>query len=158
MNGLEPRDLPEDRQQTICDTLVADAAARFGYEMKTLPHPTEPLLTKYMYKHSLGCKQTHTDSTSWTIEDKNDSAIEKKAFNDAFDTCDKQQKGLLKIKVENPEFTEMQTTVKVLATARGSLEKQLAEGKNLVASLKAFMEKDAKWKQKHDDAKARTYY
>ena len=85
MNGLEPRDLPEDRQKVIAETLCADAAARFCYDEKMIEHPTEPLLNKYYYKHSTGGEQSTTETSEWQIKEQNESALDKKGMSEAFE-------------------------------------------------------------------------
>ena len=88
---MEPKDLQdEDQCEEIAQSLIKEAAARYGYEPQTKLHPTQPILNRYWYRHSLGRKETSGSSKDTVIADQNENAIDAKSFSKAFDEAKKQ--------------------------------------------------------------------
>ena len=149
MNGIEPNDLlDDDRRNDLCDTILADASAKFGYEQKSLLHPTEPMLSKHWYTHSTGTKETNSSVSETRIQEQNENAIELKSWTDVMAA---KAEGPLAIKLENPRFSNLQEKISVLTSGRKQLEKQQSEGDNIAANLKAMAAKDSGLKKTADD-------
>ena len=149
MNGIEPNDLLDDnRRNDLCDTILADASAKFGYEKESLLHPTEPMLSKHWYTHSTGTKETNSSVSKTRIQEQNENAIELKSWTDVMAP---KAEATLAIKLENPRFSQLQEKISVLTSARKQLEKQQSEGDNIAAKLKAKAAKDSGLKKTADD-------
>ena len=141
MNGLEPNDLPTEKERDeICETLVVDSAAKFGHEATVVEHESKkPVLTRFFYKHSQGLKETAKASTVTTIADSSGDQLGHKSFQQI---ADMPVKGPLAIKLENPSWADLQTQLTVLKGAKGQLEKAHTEAENIGETLGAMAKKD----------------
>ena len=139
MNGLEPGDFQTDQERDeICETLCVDSAAQFGHDPTVVQHESgNKALTKFFYKHSLGMKETAKASTVTTVEDTTGDQLATKSF---ADMAQKSQ-GPLRIKMENPQFNDLQFQLSVLKTAKTQLEKAHTEGENISETLQAMHKK-----------------
>ena len=149
MNGLEPNDFDgeESREETVA-TLIADSEARFSYEhVSTLHDSGNKMLTKYWYRQSIGT----TESSS---------SIDKTTLSKTLDIGEKKWCGAIEnkpdvlIKVENPQYIEMKSQVRVLGSGLTSLEKQHGIGLSFAACLKEKSKKDATYDKMAVDCQA----
>jgi hypothetical protein len=134
MNGLSAKDMKNEDANRICATIIKDSETTLDYESHVAEHPTEPLLTKYFYKHDMGetestgeFKQVQTKSSTGDA-----SALAQAVFG----------KAEAEVKLENPGLVQIKQKLVVLKSAKAALEKCLSQGLDLEDALAAKSKTD----------------
>jgi hypothetical protein len=133
MNGIDPSQLPDERQKTIVDILCSDSAAYWGHSTREDLHPSgEQMLDRLFYRALPTRTTSHSQSNVTKVLDTADNLIGEKSFDACIPTS---LDGKMLVKDENPRFTEMTEKAKVLGSALKALEKQNNECQSLLARL-----------------------
>ncbi len=134
MNGLCAKDMENEDANRILATIIKDSETNLDYESHVAEHPTEPLLTKYFYKHDMG--ETESTSEFKQVQTKSSTgdaiALAQAVFG----------KAETEVKLENPGLVQIKQTVVVLKSARATLEKCLSQGLDLEGALDAKSKTD----------------
>ena len=153
MNGIEALDVGDEKADRLCELLVADSAAEYGFEPGGRMHPSgEKLLHKYFYKKSTGHVEASTSRRETRISEEADGKLEVKPFDEKLQLM--KGGGPLMIKNENPAFVEFENDLKVLLSALKALEKQWTDCQNVQAKMAAQSAKDPSLKIPAADLKA----
>ena len=133
MNGLCAKDMKKEDAMRILATIIKDSETNLEYESYVAEHPTEPLLTKYFYKHDMG----ETESTGEFKE-----VQTKSSTGDALALAQAVGKAKVEVKLENPGLVQIKQKVAVLKSAKAALEKCLSQGLDLEDALAAKSKTD----------------
>ena len=135
MNGLCAKDMENEDANRILATIIKDSETNLDYESHVAEHPTEPLLTKYFYKHDMG----ETESTSEFKQ-----VQTKSSTGDASSTLVQAVSGNAQtvVKIENPGLLQIKQKLVVLKSAKATLEKCLSQGLDLEGALDAKSKTD----------------
>jgi hypothetical protein len=135
MNGLCAKDMENEDANRILATIIKDSETNLDYESHVAKHPTEPLLTKYFYKHDMG----ETESTSEFKQ-----VQVKSSTGDASSTFVQAVSGNAQtvVKIENPGLLQIKQKLVVLKSAKATLEKCLSQGLDLEGALDAKSKTD----------------
>jgi hypothetical protein len=134
MNGLCAKDMKKEDATRILATIIKDSETNLDYESHVAEHPTEPLLTKYFYKHDMG--ETESTGEFKQVQTKSSTgdalALAQAVFG----------KAELEVKLENPGLVQIKQKLVVLKSAKAALEKCLSQGLDLEDALAAKSKTD----------------
>ena len=137
MNGFT-HEMAEDKANRILTAILQESIDKFGFEPHSEVNAELPELTKYWYVHDEGeaisTGRRTADSESTDIHGNAEAfAKAKQAMLESATSSG----GTVVVKIENPNWHEMQKHLKILKSAKPALTKFLDQGWDLAAQLKA---------------------
>ncbi len=134
MNGLSARDTKKEDAMRILATIIKGSETNLGYGSHIAEHPTEPLLTKYFYKHDMG--ETESTGEFKQVQIKSTAGEASTLVQAVFGKTETE------VKLENPGLVQIKQKVVVLKSAKTALEKCLSQGLDLEDALAAKSKTD----------------
>lgn len=130
LNGLEPKDYNDAKQDKLLEHLLSEAESKFSYAREMEENKEFAELTKYKYWFDQGEKVEVRKKESDTFNIA--GGVDKKALDNMVSAGSSGDKGI--IKIENPLAPKLKDAMGALKSAKSLLEKKWNEGQDLLAT------------------------